>query len=62
MPGLDFSFSGIKTAFLYFLRDEKLKNPNFVEENLNDMCASLQHHLVNMLLTRLGTGQRTNWN
>lgn len=53
MPGLDFSFSGIKTAFLYFLRDEKQKNPTFVEENLNDICASLQHHLVNMLLTRL---------
>ncbi len=53
MPGLDFSFSGIKTAFLYFLRDEKLKNPNFVEENLSDVCASLQQHLVNMLLTRL---------
>lgn len=53
MPGLDFSFSGIKTAFLYFLRDEKQKNPDFVEENLNDVCASLQQHLVNMLLTRV---------
>lgn len=54
MPGLDFSFSGIKTAFLYFLRDEKIKNANFVEENLEDLCASLQQHLVNMLLVRLG--------
>lgn len=53
MPGLDFSFSGIKTAFMYFLRDEKQKNPLFVEENLADICASLQHHLINMLLTRL---------
>ena len=53
MPGLDFSFSGIKTAFLYFLRDEKRKNPSFVEQNLNDICASLQQHLVNMLITRL---------
>ncbi len=53
MPGLDFSFSGIKTAFLYFLRDEKKKNPTFVEDNLADICASLQHHLVTMLLTRL---------
>ncbi len=53
MPGLDFSFSGIKTAFMYFLRDEKQKNPLFVEENLADICASLQHHLVSMLLTRL---------
>jgi len=53
MPGLDFSFSGIKTQFLYFLRDEKLKNPNFVEENVADISASLQQHLVNMLLARL---------
>ena len=53
MPGLNFSFSGIKTAFLYFLRDEKQKNPSFVEQNLNDICASLQQHLVNMLITRL---------
>lgn len=53
MPGLDFSFSGIKTAFLYFLRDEKAKNPQFIERNLNDICASIQRHLVNMLLNRL---------
>jgi N6-L-threonylcarbamoyladenine synthase len=53
MPGLDFSFSGIKTAFLYFLRDEKKKNPDFIQQNLNDICASLQEHLVSMLLTRL---------
>lgn len=53
MPGLDFSFSGIKTAFLYFLRDQKIKDPDFVENNLNDICASLQQHLVKMLLDRL---------
>src|SRR5688572_29452705 len=53
MPGLDFSFSGIKTAFLYFIRDGKIKNPAFVDERLNDICASLQSHLVNMLLTRV---------
>jgi N6-L-threonylcarbamoyladenine synthase len=53
MPGLDFSFSGIKTAFLYFLRDAVKANPNFIQENLNDICASLQKHLVNMLLTRM---------
>jgi N6-L-threonylcarbamoyladenine synthase len=53
MPGLDFSFSGIKTAFLYFIRDEKKKDENFVEKNLNDICASIQHHLVTMLLKRL---------
>jgi N6-L-threonylcarbamoyladenine synthase len=53
MPDLDFSFSGIKTAFLYFLRDEKRKNPDFIADNLNDICASLQHTLVSMLLSKL---------
>jgi len=53
MPGLNFSFSGIKTAFLYFLRDEKLKNPDFVTQHLHDICASLQSHLVNMLVKQL---------
>jgi N6-L-threonylcarbamoyladenine synthase len=53
MPGLDFSFSGIKTAFLYFLRDAVKVNPNFIQENLEDICASLQQHLVSMLLTRV---------
>ena len=58
MPGLDFSFSGIKTAFLYFLRDQKLITPDFVEKNLADICASLQHHLVNMLMQRLKKASR----
>lgn len=53
MPGLDFSFSGIKTQFLYFIRDQKVKNPSFVDDNLTDICASIQQHLVNMLLDRL---------
>lgn len=53
MPGLDFSFSGIKTAFLYFLRDQKRKNPDFVQDHLNDICASLQRTLVSMLLSKL---------
>lgn len=53
MPGFDFSFSGIKTAFLYFLRDEKKKNPSFIQDRLADICASLQHQLVKMLLTKL---------
>jgi N6-L-threonylcarbamoyladenine synthase len=58
MPGLDFSFSGIKTAFLYFLRDEQKKNPTFVQDNLNDICASLQQHLVQMLLDKLREASR----
>jgi N6-L-threonylcarbamoyladenine synthase len=53
MPGLDFSFSGIKTAFLYFLRDEKKKNAEFISQNMNDICASLQHQLIHMLMSRL---------
>jgi N6-L-threonylcarbamoyladenine synthase len=53
MPGLDFSFSGIKTAFLYFLRDQKIKDPQFIEKHLNDICASLQAHLIRMLMQRL---------
>ena len=53
MPGLDFSFSGIKTAFLYFIRDNMAGNPAFIEAHLHDICASLQHQLVKMLLVRL---------
>jgi N6-L-threonylcarbamoyladenine synthase len=53
MPGLDFSFSGVKTAFLYFLRDAVKQNPDFIAQNLADICASLQHRLVTMLLSRL---------
>jgi N6-L-threonylcarbamoyladenine synthase len=53
MPGLDFSFSGIKTAFLYFIRDHKAADPDFVAKNLSDICASLQAKLVQMLIDRL---------
>lgn len=53
MPGLDFSFSGIKTQFMYFLRDQLQKNENFITQNFNDLCASIQAHLVGMLLKRL---------
>lgn len=53
MPGLDFSFSGIKTAFLYFLRDRLKEDPAFIDNNLPHICASLQRHLVDMLLMRL---------
>ena len=52
---LDFSFSGLKTAILYFLKKEIKINPNFVEENLNDICASIQHTIVNILLKRIRT-------
>jgi N6-L-threonylcarbamoyladenine synthase len=58
MPGLDFSFSGIKTQFMYFLRDALKKDGNFINENRIDICASLQHHLVTMLLNRLKLASR----
>ena len=53
MPDLDFSFSGIKTGFLYFLNDQKKINPQFIEENKADLCASLQEHLIDMLLDKV---------
>ena len=53
VPGLDFSFSGLKTAILYFIQKKKLENPNFVEENLNDICASIQHTIIEILMDKL---------
>ncbi len=53
IDGLNFSFSGLKTAILYFVRDEKLKNENFVAENLHDICASIQSRIVSILLNKL---------
>ena len=50
VPGYDYSFSGIKTSFLYFIQNNTQKNPNFVAENLSDICASYQHHLIQVLL------------
>ncbi|WP_439488283.1 tRNA (adenosine(37)-N6)-threonylcarbamoyltransferase complex transferase subunit TsaD [Algoriphagus sp.] len=53
MPDLNYSFSGIKTAVLYYLRDQLKENPGFIEENLADLCASIQYSLVEMLLIKL---------
>ncbi|MFN0049604.1 MAG: tRNA (adenosine(37)-N6)-threonylcarbamoyltransferase complex transferase subunit TsaD [Cytophagales bacterium] len=50
---LDFSFSGIKTSILYFLQRNKALNPNFVDENINDICASIQCTLVEILMRKL---------
>lgn len=55
VPGLNFSFSGFKTSVLYFLQAEKEKDENFVENNLNDICASVQFRIVNILLKKLET-------
>ena len=53
MPGLNFSFSGLKTAILYFIRDGRAADPAFVEKNLNDICASVQSRIVSILLNKL---------
>ncbi len=55
---LNFSFSGLKTAFLYFIRDEKIRNENFVQENLADICASIQSRIVSILLNKLKKAAR----
>jgi N6-L-threonylcarbamoyladenine synthase len=53
IAGLDFSFSGLKTSFLYLIRDGKLDNPNFAEEHKNDLCASFQYRIVSILLDKI---------
>ena len=53
IPGLDFSFSGLKTAILYFIRDNVAANPNFIAENMNDICASVEKRIVTILLNKL---------
>ena len=53
VPGLDFSFSGVKTSILYFLQAETKKNPHFIEENLADICASVQERIISILLSKL---------
>ncbi|MCB0686100.1 MAG: tRNA (adenosine(37)-N6)-threonylcarbamoyltransferase complex transferase subunit TsaD, partial [Saprospiraceae bacterium] len=50
---LDFSFSGLKTSFLYFLRDSLKSDPEFIEKNRNDLCASLQFRIVDTLIDKL---------
>ncbi len=52
-PELHFSFSGLKTAILYFIQQEVAKNPNFIAENLNDICASVQYTIITILLDKL---------
>lgn len=53
IPGLNFSFSGLKTAILYFLQENQRHNPNFVQERLSDICASIQDRIVTILLQKL---------
>ena len=53
IPGYNYSFSGLKTSFLYFLRDNLKENPNFIEENKADLCASLQKTVIEILINKL---------
>ncbi len=50
---LDFSFSGLKTAILYFIQKKVKENPHFIKENLHDICASIQHTIVEILMDKL---------
>ncbi len=53
VPGLDYSFSGVKTSLLYFVRDEMAKDPMFLENNKEDICASFQKTLIDILMGKL---------
>ena len=53
IPGLDYSFSGVKTSLLYFVRDEMAKDPDFMEKNKEDICASFQKTLIDILMDKL---------
>ena len=53
VDGLNFSFSGLKTQILYFIQKNVAKNPNFIEENKTDICASIQHTIINILMDKL---------
>jgi N6-L-threonylcarbamoyladenine synthase len=59
IPGLDFSFSGLKTAILYFIRDNVKLNPNFVQDNMADICASVEKRIVTILLNKLKKAAQT---
>ena len=53
IPGFDYSFSGIKTSFLYFLRDKLAENPDYIEQHKTDLCASIQKCIVGFLIKKL---------
>lgn len=58
LPGFDFSFSGFKTSVLYFLKSQVKEDPHFIENNLNDLCSSVQNSILNMLLSKLEKAAR----
>ncbi|MDA0740909.1 MAG: tRNA (adenosine(37)-N6)-threonylcarbamoyltransferase complex transferase subunit TsaD [Bacteroidetes bacterium] len=59
LPGFNFSFSGMKTSFLYALQKEMKVNPNFINAHLNDICASYQHALIQVLMKKLKAAQKS---
>jgi len=59
LPNFNFSFSGLKTSFLYFIRDKLKENPNFIEENLNDLAASMQYHIIKSLTEKMEKALKT---
>lgn len=58
IPDLDFSFSGLKTSILYFLKEQIKEDPDFIQHHLNDICASVQDRIVSILLKRLRKAAR----
>lgn len=58
IPGLNFSFSGVKTSILYFLQAETAKDPQFIQDNLADLCASVQERIVSILIGKLRRAAR----
>ena len=58
VPGLDFSFSGLKTSILYFLRDKLKEDAMFMQNNLPDLCASIQSAIVNTLMIKLKSASK----
>ena len=53
VKGLNFSFSGLKTSILYFIQKQVKENPKFIEENIEDICASIQHTIIKILMDKL---------
>lgn len=53
VPGLDFSFSGLKTQILYFVQKNVEANPDFIKDNMNDICASIQYTIINILMDKI---------
>lgn len=56
VPDLNFSFSGLKTSVLYFLQKQEKENPDFIDENIDDLCASIQKTIIDILISKMKKG------